>query len=110
MKDIYSHSLVRNKEELDNQFSKIVGEHGTRIIISNIRKTTDKKPEFDFETDAHDIRIPDDTSSESETYRKTKRQNHVPECDYSLRVSKRKFLFILLQINATLCNVFVICI
>ena len=61
-------------------------EHGTRIIISKIRKTIDNKPEFDFETDEYDIRIPDDTSSESEKYRKTKRQNHVPECDYSLRV------------------------
>ena len=88
LKDIYSHSLIRNEEELNSEFEKIVGNHGTRIIISNIRKTSDKKPEFDFETDVHDIRIPDDSSSEGEIYRKTKRQNHVPECDYSLRVSK----------------------
>lgn len=77
---------MRSETELNNEFDEISGDHGTRIIISNIRKTSDNKPEFDFVTDEHDIRIPDDTSSEGEKYRKTKRQNHVPECDYSLRV------------------------
>ena len=90
LKDVYGYSLLRNEAELNGEFEKIVGEHGTRIIISNIRKTNDSKSEFDFETDEYDIRIPDDTSSEGEKYRKTKRQNHVPECDYSLRV--RNFL------------------
>ncbi|XP_028413636.1 MORC family CW-type zinc finger protein 3-like [Dendronephthya gigantea] len=85
LKDIFCYSLVKSEKELNNEFDEISGEHGTRIIISNIRKTSDNKPEFDFDTDEHDIRIPDDTSSEGEKYRKTKRQNHVPECDYSLR-------------------------
>ena len=78
--------MIRSEKDLNGEFDGIDSEHGTRIIISNIRKTTDNKPEFDFETDECDIRIPDDTSSDGEKYRKTKRQNHVPECDYSLRV------------------------
>ena len=86
LKDIYRYSLIKTEKDLKNEFDYIDGDHGTRIIISNIRTTADSKPEFDFETDEYDIRIPDDTSSEGEKYRKTKRQNHVPECDYSLRV------------------------
>lgn len=92
MEAIKYHTFWKVEEDINREFEKIEGEHGTRIIVSNIRKNIhENKPEFDFVTDEYDIRIPDDTSSESEKYRKTKRQNHVPECDYSLRV--RHILF-----------------
>ena len=60
---------------------------GTRIIISNIRQTADGQPEFDFITDPSDIKIPDDIKEEERKYKRQQRQNHIPESDYSLRVS-----------------------
>lgn len=88
MNDILQYSLLKSETKVIGEFDEIPGDHGTRIIISNIRTTIDRKPEFDFETDEYDIRIPDDSNSESGKYKKTKRQNHVPECDYSLRVRR----------------------
>lgn len=92
LEDILKYSLFRSQEELKEQFNLIPGHQGTRIIISNIRKTADNKPEFDFFSDEHDIRIPDDANTEGGKYRQTKRQNHIPECDYSLRVMTQNII------------------
>ena len=80
------YSLLHSQDDNMKQFDKINGPQGTQIIISNIRKTAEKKSEFDFIADEYDIRIPDDVNTEGGKFRQTKRQNHIPECDYSLKV------------------------
>ena len=86
LKEILKHSSLRTEAELRDQFDSIPGPQGTRIIISDIRKGSDNRYEFDFNSDENDIRIPDDANTDGGKFRQTKRQNHIPECDYSLKV------------------------
>ncbi|XP_078698679.1 MORC family CW-type zinc finger protein 3-like [Branchiostoma floridae x Branchiostoma belcheri] len=84
---ITKYSLFKSKQQIMEQFNKIQGRRGTRIIIYNIRRTSDGRPEFDF-SDERDIRIPDDTIDEQagkKFRRQDRRQEYSPECDYSLR-------------------------
>ncbi|XP_078416364.1 MORC family CW-type zinc finger protein 3-like [Cetorhinus maximus] len=89
LKAILQHSLFSTEKDLLAELDSISGKRGTRIIIWNIRKTKDGKPEFDFESDKHDIRIPGDVLDDDTGKRKYKRQERmdqiVPESDYSLR-------------------------
>ncbi|XP_035686349.1 MORC family CW-type zinc finger protein 3-like [Branchiostoma floridae] len=83
---ITKYSIFKSKQELMEQFEKIPRK-GTRIIIYNIRRTSDGRPEFDF-SDDKDIRIPDDVIDEQagkKFRRQDRRQDYSPECDYSLR-------------------------
>ncbi|XP_067903098.1 MORC family CW-type zinc finger protein 3-like [Heterodontus francisci] len=87
---ILKHSIFKSQEELLAEFDAILSKKGTRIIIWNIRRNKDGKPELDFETDQFDIRIPDinceDSAGKKKTYRRPERQDqHIPESDYSLR-------------------------
>ncbi|XP_058845237.1 MORC family CW-type zinc finger protein 4-like isoform X1 [Acipenser ruthenus] len=88
---ILAHSLFQTQEELLEQLDSIPSKKGTKIIIWNIRRNKDGKPELDFETDAHDIRIPDlrseqPGSSSKKGCREPERADQtVPEMDYSLR-------------------------
>lgn len=95
MQDILKYSLFRSVGDLTREFDEIQGSSGTRIIIFHTRKATDGKPEFDYTTDMADIRIPDDTDQEITKYKKQQRQNHIPESDYSLRVSIATLLLLL---------------
>ncbi|XP_051869623.1 MORC family CW-type zinc finger protein 3a [Pristis pectinata] len=89
LKAILSYSLFNTEKELLAELEAISGKKGTRIIIWNIRETKDGKPEFDFESDKYDIRIPEDILNDNTEKRKYKRQDRVdqfvPESDYSLR-------------------------
>ncbi|GCB79153.1 hypothetical protein scyTo_0016917, partial [Scyliorhinus torazame] len=89
LKAILQHSLFSTEAELLAELDAISGKRGTRIIIWNIRKTNDGNPEFDFESDKHDIRIPGDILDDNTGKRRYKRQERmdqiVPESDYSLR-------------------------
>ena len=90
LKDILNYSVFKTEEDLKFQFDLIPeGDEktGTRIIVSSIRQTIDGSPEFDFTSDQCDIRIPDDAKEEERKYKRQERQNHIPESDYSLRVS-----------------------
>ncbi|XP_066542778.1 MORC family CW-type zinc finger protein 3-like isoform X2 [Hoplias malabaricus] len=62
LQDILKHSLFKTKEELFSEFGAIDGcsksSTGTRIIIWNLRKTSEGTSEFDFESDRYDVRIP----------------------------------------------------
>ncbi|XP_078403150.1 uncharacterized protein LOC144683716 isoform X1 [Cetorhinus maximus] len=87
---ILKHSIFKSQEELLAEFDAILSKKGTRIIIWNIRRNKDGKPELDFETDQFDIRIPDinceDVAGKKKTYRRPERQDqHTPESDNSLR-------------------------
>ncbi|CAH1227222.1 MORC3 [Branchiostoma lanceolatum] len=83
---ITKYSIFKSKQQLMEQFKMIPGRKGTRIVIYNIRRTRDGRPEFDF-TDEKDIKIPDDVIDEQagKFRRQDRRQDYSPECDYSLR-------------------------
>uniref|UniRef100_A0A8C4SJA1 MORC family CW-type zinc finger 4 n=1 Tax=Erpetoichthys calabaricus TaxID=27687 RepID=A0A8C4SJA1_ERPCA len=88
---ILTHSLFQAKEDLLEQFNTIPGKKGTKILIWNIRRNKDGKPELDFETDKFDIRMPDiNCDDQGSTGKKAHRgqewQNKsIPEMNYSLR-------------------------
>ena len=89
LREILAHSVVTTIPEIKNEFKQISGTTGTRIIISNLRKTAGGvKYELDFTADSNDIRIPDDLLDTDESrYKREQRQDHIPASDYSLRVS-----------------------
>uniref|UniRef100_A0AAY4BVC1 CW-type domain-containing protein n=1 Tax=Denticeps clupeoides TaxID=299321 RepID=A0AAY4BVC1_9TELE len=77
---ILKHSIFNTEIELFSELRAIsvVGATGTRIIIWNLRKTTNGETEFDFSADRYDIRANhSDCSGES--------QSMTPESGYSLR-------------------------
>ncbi|KAK6299214.1 hypothetical protein J4Q44_G00307240 [Coregonus suidteri] len=89
---ILTHSLIHTQQELLKHFDSILSKKGTKILIWNIRRNKDGKPELDFETDEFDIRMPEIHSEETKTRGKKKsfpgpqRTDHtIPEMDYSLR-------------------------
>ncbi|XP_076861912.1 MORC family CW-type zinc finger protein 3 isoform X2 [Brachyhypopomus gauderio] len=90
LRAILTHSLFKSESELQEQLDSIPGKKGTKILIWNIRRNKDGKPEFDFETDKEDIRLPEIHSEETErtgkrSYFGPRRTDHiVPEMDYSL--------------------------
>ncbi|XP_067103959.1 MORC family CW-type zinc finger protein 3 isoform X1 [Osmerus mordax] len=90
LKAILEYSLFSSQEQLLHHFDTIPGKKGTKILIWNIRRNKDGKPELDFETDEFDIRMPD---VQPEDLKKGKRNfpgpqrsdQNIPEMDYSLR-------------------------
>ena len=93
LREILAHSVVTSIPEIKNEFKQISGATGTRIIISNLRKTAGGvKYELDFTADSNDIRIPDDLLDTDESrYKREQRQDHIPASDYSLRVGTMVF-------------------
>ncbi|GAA6069307.1 MORC family CW-type zinc finger protein 3 isoform X1 [Tachysurus ichikawai] len=91
LRAILTHSLFHSESELQEQLDTIPGKKGTKILIWNIRRNKDGKPEFDFEVDEEDIRLPEIHSEEMEgkakrRYSGPQRTDHIiPEMDYSLR-------------------------
>ncbi|NXK86470.1 MORC3 protein, partial [Formicarius rufipectus] len=87
LKAILTHSLFSTEEKLLAELDAIIGKKGTRIIIWNLRKDKNEKPEFDFDKDKYDIRIPEDLDETGKRgYKKQERLDQiVPESDYSLR-------------------------
>ncbi|KAM9495103.1 uncharacterized protein Hap1MRO34_015402 isoform 2-T2 [Clarias gariepinus] len=91
LKAILTHSLFKSESELQEQLNSIPGKKGTKILIWNIRRNKDMKPEFDFEADEEDIRLPEIRSEEMEgkgkrrSYGLHRTDNIIPEMDYSLR-------------------------
>ncbi|XP_067314168.1 MORC family CW-type zinc finger protein 3 isoform X2 [Pseudorasbora parva] len=90
LRAILKYSLFQSESELQEQLDSIQGKKGTKIIIWNIRRNKDEKPEFDFDTDAEDIRLPEIRSEEMQgkwrrDYRQRRDSNSVPEMEFSLR-------------------------
>ncbi|XP_066525015.1 MORC family CW-type zinc finger protein 3 [Hoplias malabaricus] len=91
LRAILTHSIFKSVLELQEQLDSIPGKKGTKILIWNIRRNKDGKPEFDFDTDMDDFRLPEIRSEEMEgkgkkSYFGPRRTDHiVPEMDYSLR-------------------------
>ncbi|XP_060935322.1 MORC family CW-type zinc finger protein 3 [Limanda limanda] len=56
---ILKHSIVSSEEQIHAHFASILSKKGTKILIWNIRRTKDGRPEIDFETDVSDFRLPE---------------------------------------------------
>ncbi|XP_045887114.1 MORC family CW-type zinc finger protein 3 isoform X2 [Micropterus dolomieu] len=56
---ILQHSIITSQEQIHAHFDSILSKKGTKILIWNIRRAKDGKPEIDFETDVSDFRLPD---------------------------------------------------
>ncbi|XP_071371264.1 MORC family CW-type zinc finger protein 3 [Centroberyx affinis] len=86
---ILSHSLITSLEQLHAHFDSIPSKKGTKILIWNIRRAKDGKPELDFETDVSDFRLPEIQIEELKKGLKTsgsqRADYNIPDMDYSLR-------------------------
>uniref|UniRef100_A0A3Q3JUE0 Morc S5 domain-containing protein n=1 Tax=Monopterus albus TaxID=43700 RepID=A0A3Q3JUE0_MONAL len=56
---ILQHSIITSQEQILAHFDSILSKKGTKILIWNIRRAKDGKPEIDFETDVNDFRLPE---------------------------------------------------
>ncbi|CAL8344720.1 unnamed protein product [Boreogadus saida] len=79
LRDIREHSPFKTEEVLLTEFQAIEGPTGTKIIIWNLRRTSEGHRKLDFNTE-NDIRIPCDDSDTSDTS-----DTSVPERNSSLR-------------------------
>uniref|UniRef100_A0A7M4EHP5 MORC family CW-type zinc finger 4 n=1 Tax=Crocodylus porosus TaxID=8502 RepID=A0A7M4EHP5_CROPO len=90
---ILKYTLFNTEEELLSQFDAILGKKGTRILIWNIHRNKDGKPELDFDTDRFDIRLSDFNTEEAENpgrkllppHLEKIQESSAPETEYSLR-------------------------
>ncbi|XP_043113568.1 MORC family CW-type zinc finger protein 3 isoform X2 [Puntigrus tetrazona] len=91
LRAILKYSLFQNVPELQEQLDSIQGKKGTKILIWNIRRNKDGKPEFDFDSDTEDVRLPEIQSEETQGkwrrdyYKHRRDSNNIPEMEFSLR-------------------------
>ncbi|CAL1613592.1 unnamed protein product [Knipowitschia caucasica] len=86
---VLQHSIVSSQEQIQAHFDSIPSKKGTKILIWNIRRAKDGKPEIDFETDPTDFRLPEIQIKELKESLKisgllTAEQN-LPDMHYSLK-------------------------
>ncbi|XP_059201447.1 MORC family CW-type zinc finger protein 3 [Centropristis striata] len=86
---ILQHSIISSQEQIHAHFDSILSKKGTKILIWNIRRAKDGKPEIDFESDVTDFRLPEIQIQE---LKKGLRNNgtlrvdqNIPDMHYSLR-------------------------
>ncbi|XP_041439362.1 MORC family CW-type zinc finger protein 3 isoform X2 [Xenopus laevis] len=83
---ITTYSLLNSVTELLAELDAIIGSKGTRIIIWSLRCDNSGNPEFDFDYDKYDIRIPAEIDGKKTDYKQQERVDQAtPDCDYSLR-------------------------
>ncbi|XP_035995091.1 MORC family CW-type zinc finger protein 3a [Fundulus heteroclitus] len=92
LKDILQYSLFKTQKELLAEIDAICSvlsttKTGTRIIIWNLRRTSTDSPEFDFDTDRYDIRIPSEVYEElnDPAQPSNRATSYLPESMFSLR-------------------------
>ncbi|XP_028444688.1 MORC family CW-type zinc finger protein 3 [Perca flavescens] len=86
---ILQHSIITSQEQLHAHFDSILSKKGTKILIWNIRRAKDGKPEIDFETDVSDFRLPEIQIEELKKGLRNsgslRAEHDIPEMHYSLR-------------------------
>nr|XP_040031484.1 MORC family CW-type zinc finger protein 3 isoform X2 [Gasterosteus aculeatus aculeatus] len=86
---ILQHSLITTQEQIHSHFDSILSKKGTKILIWNIRRAKDGKPEVDFETDVSDFRLPEVHNDELKkclrTFGSPRAKHDVPDIHYSLK-------------------------
>ncbi|XP_068571018.1 MORC family CW-type zinc finger protein 3 isoform X2 [Cebidichthys violaceus] len=85
---ILQHSIITSQEQIHAHFDSILSKKGTKILIWNIRRAKDGKPEIDFETDVSDFRLPEIHNKELKTCLRNggslTAQHDIPDIHYSL--------------------------
>ncbi|XP_029298191.1 MORC family CW-type zinc finger protein 4 isoform X2 [Cottoperca gobio] len=86
---IFQHSIITTQEQIHAHFDSILSKKGTKILIWNIRRAKDGKPQIDFENDVSDFRLPEIQISELKKGGKTgetlRAEHNIPDMHYSLR-------------------------
>ncbi|XP_044061161.1 MORC family CW-type zinc finger protein 3 isoform X2 [Siniperca chuatsi] len=86
---ILQHSIITSHEQIHAHFDSIRSKKGTKILIWNIRRAKDGKPEIDFETDLSDFRLPDIQIEELKKGLRNsgslRAEQNIPDMHYSLR-------------------------
>ncbi|XP_056132282.1 MORC family CW-type zinc finger protein 4-like [Lampris incognitus] len=86
---ILKYSLLASLEQLHGHFDSIPSKKGTKIVIWNMRRTKEGNPELDFDTDIHDIGIPEvhteETKKAPSSSRSVRAERNLPEMRFSLR-------------------------
>ncbi|XP_031752418.1 MORC family CW-type zinc finger protein 3 isoform X1 [Xenopus tropicalis] len=86
VKAITTYSLMNSETELLAELEAIPGRKGTRIIIWNLKRDDRGYPDFNFEHDKNDIRIPEKNSDQKRGNKKQETVDYVaPDNEYSLR-------------------------
>ncbi|XP_039975066.1 MORC family CW-type zinc finger protein 3 isoform X2 [Xiphias gladius] len=86
---ILQHSITSSQEQIHAHFDSILSKKGTKILIWNIRRTKDGKPEIDFEIDGSDFRLPEIRIEELKKGLRNsgslRAEHNIPDMHYSLR-------------------------
>ncbi|XP_034739098.1 MORC family CW-type zinc finger protein 3 isoform X1 [Etheostoma cragini] len=86
---ILQHSIITSQEQLHAHFDSILLKKGTKILIWNIRRAKDGKPEIDFESNVSDFRLPEIQIEELKKGLRNsgslRAEHDIPEMHYSLR-------------------------
>ncbi|CAJ1058483.1 MORC family CW-type zinc finger protein 3 isoform X1 [Xyrichtys novacula] len=86
---ILQNSILTSQEQIHAHFDSIPSKKGTKILIWNIRRAKDGKPEIDFETDKNDFRLPELQIEELKKGLRNsgslKADQNIPDMHYSLR-------------------------
>ncbi|XP_029368037.1 MORC family CW-type zinc finger protein 3 [Echeneis naucrates] len=86
---ILQHSIIKSKEQIHEHFGSIPSKKGTKILIWNVRRAKDGKPEIDFESDEADFRLPElqieELNKGLRNSGSLRAKQNVPNMHYSLR-------------------------
>ncbi|XP_070692754.1 MORC family CW-type zinc finger protein 3 [Pempheris klunzingeri] len=86
---ILQNSIVTSQEKIHAHFDSIPSKKGTKILIWNLRRAKDGKPEIDFETDSSDFRLPEIQIEELKKGLRNsgslRAEQNIPDMHYSLR-------------------------
>ncbi|XP_023263071.1 MORC family CW-type zinc finger protein 3-like [Seriola lalandi dorsalis] len=86
---ILQHSIIGSQEQIHAHFDSILSKKGTKILIWNIRRAKDGKPEIDFGSDVTDFRLPEIQIEELKKGLRNsgslRTEQNIPDMHYSLR-------------------------
>uniref|UniRef100_UPI0037E8ECEC MORC family CW-type zinc finger protein 3 n=1 Tax=Semicossyphus pulcher TaxID=241346 RepID=UPI0037E8ECEC len=86
---ILQNSILTSQEQIHAHFDSIPCKKGTKILIWNIRRAKDGKPEIDFEMDVSDFRLPEiqieDLKKGLRRSGSLRADQNIPDMHYSLR-------------------------
>lgn len=86
---ILQHSIVSSQEQIQAHFDSIPSKKGTKILLWNLRRAKDEKPEIDFDTDPSDFRLPEIQIEELKNNLKSsgllRTEQNIPDMHYSLK-------------------------
>nr|XP_046261217.1 MORC family CW-type zinc finger protein 3 [Scatophagus argus] len=86
---ILQNSIITSLDQIHAHFDSILSKKGTKILIWNIRRAKDGKPEIDFETDESDFRLPpiqiEELKKGLRSSGSLRAEHNIPEMHYSLR-------------------------